>query len=278
MPASLAAFLAAAFVWWFSTGLILLAVRRVEAGGVMARRRLVVWALPIFLAGCYGLWQSSMALSTGAIYGSFLAAIAIWGWLELAFLAGVVTGPVQQACPPEAPWWERFLRAWGTIAYAETALVATTLAVVLVTYHAPNTFGMWTFLILFFARISAKLNLYFGVPKINLEFLPKHLSHLESHFRIGAASRFFPVAVTLLTLALGCWLERAVGASAASPERLGFVLLASLTGLALIEHWLMVLPINDAKLWQWANTLKPPFKPREKARSHDLKPEDAHGL
>jgi putative photosynthetic complex assembly protein 2 len=28
-------------------------------------------------------------------------------------------------------------------------------------------------------------------------------------------------------------------------------LLASLAGLALLEHWLMVVPLPDAKLWQW---------------------------
>jgi putative photosynthetic complex assembly protein 2 len=33
-------------------------------------------------------------------------------------------------------------------------------------------FRFWTFAVLYFARISAKLNLFFGVPKINTEFLP----------------------------------------------------------------------------------------------------------
>jgi hypothetical protein len=41
--------------------------------------------------------------------------------------------------------------------------------------RAENTFGLWTFAVLYFARISAKLNLFFGVPKINTEFLPEAL-------------------------------------------------------------------------------------------------------
>jgi putative photosynthetic complex assembly protein 2 len=47
----------------------------------------------------------------------------------------------------------------------------------------PTPSGFWTFAVLFFARISAKLNLFFGVPRINTEFLPRPLAHLPSHFR-----------------------------------------------------------------------------------------------
>ena len=32
----------------------------------------------------------------------------------------------------------------------------------------------------------------------------------------------------------------------------GATLLAALAGLALLEHWLLVLPVPDQALWQWA--------------------------
>ena len=48
------------------------------------------------------------------------------------------------------------------------ALLAALITLVLGTWGAENTFGMWTFAILYFARISAKLNLYLGVPKRQL--------------------------------------------------------------------------------------------------------------
>ena len=35
------------------------------------------------------------------------------------------------------------------------------------------------------ARILAKLNLFFGVPRINIQFLPRPLAHLASHFRVS---------------------------------------------------------------------------------------------
>ena len=45
---------------------------------------------------------------------------------------------------------------------------------------------------LFFARVSAKLNLFFGVPRINTEFLPRPLAHLASHFRHAPDERLLP--------------------------------------------------------------------------------------
>ena len=42
------------------------------------------------------------------------------------------------------------------------------------------------------------------------------------------------------------------GSSAPTPGALvGHALLAAITALALLEHWLMVLPLPDAKLWRW---------------------------
>ena len=52
---------------------------------------------------------------------------------------------------------------------------------------------------------------------------------------------------------------------------IGFTLLASLSALAILEHWLMVLPLPDAKLWRW-------MLPARDNETPDLRPEDAHGL
>ena len=135
---------------------------------------------------------------------------------------------------------------------------------------AENTVGLWTFAVLYFARISAKLNLFLGVPKINVEFLPAPLSHLPSHFRHAKLNALFPVSVTALTFATACWLER-IYAATTPADQVGFALLAALTGLALLEHWLMVLPLPDEKLWRW---MIPVPKTNDKTLIH----EDGHGL
>jgi putative photosynthetic complex assembly protein 2 len=104
--------------------------------------------------------------------------------------------------------------------------------------------------VLFFARISAKLNLFFGVPRVNVEFLPKPLSHLASHFRKAPMNWVFPISITALSFASACWMERAIAAPT-DGAFIGHILLAALTLLALLEHWFMVLPLPDRKLWVW---------------------------
>jgi putative photosynthetic complex assembly protein 2 len=60
-------------------------------------------------------------LAAARLYG-LPSALAIWGWIELAFLTGLITGPNRAPARPGVPEWERFMRAWGTIAYHEMLL------------------------------------------------------------------------------------------------------------------------------------------------------------
>ncbi|MET4101642.1 putative photosynthetic complex assembly protein 2 [Roseovarius sp. MBR-78] len=258
---------AALFLWWFSTGAILVVVRLMERRGEAARRAVVVAALPVMGLGIWGYETTLGAGSAGAAYGAFLSALAIWGWIELAFLLGVITGPNAHACPADVPEWERFVRAWGTLAFHEILLVAVLGLMWATGAGAANPTGLWTFTMLYAARVSAKLNLYAGVPRINVEFIPAHLRHMASHFRLRRPGWVFAVAVTGLTLALACWIERAIAAGDAGALT-GHALLAAITGLALLEHWLMVLPLPDAKLWRW---MMP-------APKQDKRPEGPHGF
>ena len=242
--------IAALFLWWFSTGLLLWRVRAADNAGLAAHRWSVVLFAPMLAAGIAG-FAASMAMPTvtGA-YIAFLSALAIWGWIELAFLSGVITGPNLAPCPPGLPLWPRFVRSFATIAWHEALLAASVLLMWAATRDAANSFGLWTFAVLFFARISAKLNLFFGVPRINVEFLPKPLSHLASHFRTAPMNWVFPISITSLSFAAACWMERAVAAPT-DGAFIGHILLAALTLLALLEHWFMVLPLPDRKLWVW---------------------------
>ena len=242
--------LAALFLWWFSTGLLLWRVRAADNAGPAAHRASVILFAPMLLAGVAGFAVSMTQATVTGAYIAFLSALAIWGWIELAFLSGIITGPNTKPCPPGLPLGPRFLRAFGTIAWHEALLAATVLMMWAVTRDAANTFGLWTFALLFFARISAKLNLFFGVPRINTGLLPRPLSHLASHFRTAPMNWVFPISITALSFAAACWMERAVAAPT-DGAFIGHILLAALTLLALLEHWFMVLPLPDAKLWTW---------------------------
>jgi len=128
----------ALFAWWFSTGAILWVVRTGDRSGKDGHFLSSIFGLPFLAAGIYGFWQSMGSESVAAVYAAFLSAFAIWGWIELAFLSGVVTGPNNAPCPPGTSEWERFLRAWGTIAFHEVLLVLCVAAMILIARDAIN--------------------------------------------------------------------------------------------------------------------------------------------
>lgn len=261
------------FVWWFSTGAILWRVKTADRKGGAAHLRSVLYGLPLL---GLGVWGFSATLTDESAAGAALAALsalAVWAWIELSFLSGVITGPNDRKLPEGVPEWERFIRAWATIAYHEMLLAAALCLMAVAAWDAPNAFGLWTYVVLFFARISAKLNLFLGVPRIHTEFLPRPLAHLPSHFRIRTLNWLFPISVTALSFAAACWLER-LYAVETHGEVIGFALLATLTSLALLEHWLMILPVPDERLWRW---MMPSAEPTRDLRKTRLS-EDPNGL
>jgi putative photosynthetic complex assembly protein 2 len=242
--------LSALFLWWFSTGLILWRVRVADQSGTGAHLMSVLGGLPMLALGIYGFHATQGDASVTGTYVAFLSALAIWGWIELAFLSGIITGPNTEPCPAGATLVDRFVRAVGTILWHELLLIGTVIVMARQSVGVDNAVALWTFVILFFARISAKLNLFFGVPRIHTEFLPLPLTHLASHFRLAPMNWVFPISVTALSFAAACWMERAYAATT-DAAFVGHVFLAALTLLALLEHWFMVLPLPDQKLWRW---------------------------
>ena len=72
------------FVWWFSTGVVLLLDRLPQR---THGPNMVIAAL-LALASVYALFVTSSVTTPLAVYEAFVAAILIWGCLELAFLLG----------------------------------------------------------------------------------------------------------------------------------------------------------------------------------------------
>lgn len=254
--------LAALFLWWFSTGVLLWRVKSADNGPEGQHLCSVALGLPLVVGGLAGA-QAAVAMPGAAgAYLGFASALALWGWIELAFLSGVITGPNRTPCPPQATLGARFVRAVGTIAWHELALVAALAALVWLSRGAEHAIALWTFAVLLAARVSAKLNLFLGVPRINTEFLPRPLAHLPSHFRRRRMNPLFPVSVVLLGAAVAGW--GALALAATDPAGVvGFTLVGVLTLLALVEHLFMVLALPDEKLWRWMLPApkKPPLNP-----------------
>jgi putative photosynthetic complex assembly protein 2 len=140
--------------------------------------------------------------------------------------------------------------ALQALLYHELMIVFWAGLIVMLTWRAPNQIGTFAFLILMAMRISAKLNIFLGVPNLTDEFLPQRLVYLKSYFRKGQISSLFPATVGAAALVAIFLAQKALGASGA--EASGFALLFSLIALAILEHLFMVFPIPDAVLWRWA--------------------------
>ena len=67
---------------------------------------------------------------------------------------------------------------------------------------------------------SAKLNLFFGVPNLGAEMLPRHLAYLESFMARRPMNMFFPLSVTISTVATALLAQRARTQATPSNHRL----------------------------------------------------------
>ena len=243
-----AAIATAIAVWLASTGAILWRVASADQRGHAAHRRSVAASLPMLLLGVWGYEATLDDTSASGAYGAFLSAIAIWGWIEMAFLSGVVTGPSRARSLPGARGSRRFLAAFATVAHRQL-LVAVVLAILAALGHgAANAFGLATFALLLAARASAELNLFLGVPRFHVDLLPGTLSHLPSHLRRAGPSALYPVSVIALTAVTVAGASRIPGAEPGSA--VGWTLIATLAALALLEHVVMVVPLPDERLWR----------------------------
>jgi putative photosynthetic complex assembly protein 2 len=238
----------AVFMWWFSTGLVLLLDS--------LPRKTFRWSLLISsllaIAALAALHRTSQQTSLANAYCAFTCALLIWGWHELTFLTGVITGPRRHALPAHVTGWPRFVASVQAILWHELAILAVGLLIVALTWGAPNQVGTTTFLVLWVMRISAKLNLFFGVRNLSENFLPAHLAYMASFFRRRRMNALLPFSVVGGGIVAGMLITAAGAQTALPAAAVGSALVATLLVLAVIEHLLLVLPIPATLLWRWA--------------------------
>jgi putative photosynthetic complex assembly protein 2 len=238
----------ALFLWWFSTGLVLL----LDGLPPQATRWTLGIATAVAAAALVGLRWAAQQDTVFAAYAAFVFAIVVWGWQELAFLTGWITGPRRRGCAPGCRGAAHFVHAVEAILYHEIAILGAGMAVALASLGGPNQTGTWTFLVLWTMRISAKLNLFLGVRNTGEEFLPERLRYLRSYFSQRPMNLLFPVSVTVATVAATLIVNRALDPLETPAAAAGMLLAAALLALAIVEHWMMVLPVRVSALWEWA--------------------------
>lgn len=238
--------LVALLAWWLGTGIVML------LDGLPRDTFRLTLGIATLLAGAalVCITRSSTQAGEGAAYAGFVCAVLVWGWHELTFLTGWLTGPRRAPCSAPAHGPTRLREAVQVILWHELALLATLALIAALTWNGGNQVAVATFALLWAMRLSAKLNLFLGVRNLGEQFLPDHLAFLPSYFRRRALNALLPLVLVAGTAAV----VALVAAAMALPggERATRLLLASMLTLALFEHLLMVLPWQGTALWRWA--------------------------
>jgi putative photosynthetic complex assembly protein 2 len=231
-------------LWFFSTALVVALDHRARGRVALGLAGAAACAAVAVIA--------LLAPSTDAFaaYASFTAAFVIWGWHELSFLTGAVTGPRHAALPESAQGWTRFQLSAATVIHHEIALATTLIVLAIISHGHPNFSGAAAFALLFAMRLSTKFNIFMGVPNFSSEMLPPQLGYLKSYFRKARFNTLMPVSLALSCGAI--WWFAAMALAAPGDAAVGWSLLTGLALLGLIEHLFLVLPIVDTALWRWA--------------------------
>jgi putative photosynthetic complex assembly protein 2 len=236
----------ALFIWWFGTGVVML------LDGLP--RHTFRWSLALSTVIAVGslvcIKHSAGNATAAGAYAAFTCAVLVWGWHELAFLTGWLTGPRKSECSAPLHGPTRFNEAVLTILWHELALIAMGVAIAALTWGGANQIATWTFALLWVMRLSAKLNLFLGVRNRGEEFLPPHLLYLSSYFRRRKINALLPLSLLSGGLAAAALIAAAVASDGAA--RVGLLLVTSMLVLALLEHLLMVTPLSALALWRWA--------------------------
>lgn len=237
--------------WWFGTGALLWLVRRPVAS---FRWSLLVLS-GLLLASLWTTWLSMQAHTVSNAYLAFASVIVMWSWHELAFLTGWLTGPRKLPLVPGATGSARLSQSLQAVLWHEFALLANFALLWWMQQGQPSHTAICTFALLWCMRASAKLNLFFGVPEVGEQYLPRHLVYLASYFRRGPVGLFFCASVGS-ACAVWAWMVWQVPGGETA-QNTGWVLLAALLGLAIVEHAIMAWPLPLQKLWGWAMSQRP---------------------
>ncbi len=239
---------AAVALWWLLTGIALMCVHQAPS----VRKWVLGVATVIAGASFWILPETAATHSISSVLMGFLIALLIWGWLELVYLMGYVTGPNKHQAPGGAPTAKRFMLALATIIYHEAlALTVIVLAFLQVGLEGNNLVTPLVLSVLWIMRCSTKLNLFFGVRHFNENWLPKSLNYVASFIVVGKNSALI-VPTTFMAALLAAALFFA-GLNAASPTaELTLYLLAWVSTLAVLEHFFLMYPLGEHALWRWA--------------------------
>lgn len=246
----------ALFLWWFTTGLIMVVY------GCTRRVQRIYFALAtvVMLAALGGLFLTRNETHPLAIYAAVTCGTVVWGWQMASYYLGFVTGyPLDRNRLPGRAEQERkpvalarrFRLALGASLHHELLVLVFVLGLsALIGPHA-NRWGLWMFLALWLMHSSAKLNVFFGVRNFRIEFLPPHMHGLGRLLSRRPINLFFAISVGVASSVVLMLIYHAFVLDTTPGQTVGALLLGTMILLGVIEQWLLVLPLSFA-LWGWS--------------------------
>lgn len=234
-------------LWWFSTGLIFY----LDQLPARTFKWSMAGATALLGFSLYVIWSVGADTSLWGVYAGFTAGVLAWGWQEISLYTGFVTGPRKHRCAEGCSGWRHFGHAIGVNLWHELAIIAVAAVIVALSWGSDNQWGLWSYLLLWIMHLSARLNVFLGVRNVSEEFVPAHMEVLKSFLTRKPMNLLFPVSVTGATIAAVLLFQAAF--RAIDPGHVaGFSLLAALASLAVVEHWLLMLPLPVEKLFRWS--------------------------
>lgn len=262
----------AVFLWWFTTGLIMLVYHR--------SRTVTRWSFIGFsLAALVALVAVVVTRQWDGLRGVYVGltgGLVLWGWQVASYYLGFITGDYHTSLQlpltthrqmPQAPLAERFWLAFRASLHHELASLVGAIVLLALTWNQPNQWALWSYVALWAMHVSAKLNVFFGVRNFRIEFLPHHMHGLGALLtRDDDGNVFFPFSVMTATSIILVLIYRGVALPLDAAHTSGTLAIATLMLLGVMEHWLLVLPVPVA-LWGWGVRSLPDQPPRSSQKS-----------
>ncbi|MEE4287992.1 MAG: putative photosynthetic complex assembly protein PuhE [Erythrobacter sp.] len=241
-------FFVTVMIWFVATGLVAWADNRDSR---TFPKSLLIGGIG-GLVGLIVILAASQSVSPLGVYAAFIGALMVWGWHEIGFLTGAAAGPRRIPASPGVTGAKRFAEASATVIHHEVVLALTALLLISLSWNMPNQIGATVFVLLFALRLSAKINMFVGVPNSTAEMLPPHLGYLKTYFGPNRMTLLLAVSIAAIAWVAAWFGSLALAAPLGSAEMVGASLLTTLCLLGALEHAFLALPFRDGMLWGWA--------------------------
>lgn len=229
--------------WWLSTAAIIYFNFQPDY-----RATVFGVALALMLAAIYALYAHRQSETIMSAFVTFTAGSIIWAFVEVSFYTGYIVGPQVRPIFTVGPSVIGFFQAIHRSLYHEALVLGLVALALLLSIGAKNKFGVYAFLMYWFMHQSAKLNIFLGVANTGREFVPDTVADMTQYMTIAHMNWLFPFSITFCTLLVAKLLRKTGEATEPAWRRVGFSIIGTMALMALLEHWLLVLPLNQS-LW-----------------------------